>query len=40
MTNLLTACLMAWAELQHRYRLFGKPSFEELPFGLVQLGFE
>jgi hypothetical protein len=31
---------MAWGKLQHRYRFFGKPFFEELPFGFVQLGFE
>lgn len=37
---LLPARLMAWGELQHRYRLFGKPFFQEQPFSLIQLGFE
>ena len=28
---------MAWAELQHRHRLFEEPFFEEQPFSFAQL---
>jgi hypothetical protein len=37
---LLTARLMAWAELQYRHCLFENLFFEGPPFSFAQLGFE